>query len=205
MNYDKIKEYCDDRKISLPDLAKKIDLTKSGLYLAISKKTLTVEKLEKISNALEVPIWYFFDLDPETPYIKEIEQKNNTNKINEETLAQMTKVIDELTRKQENIKTVTYFYGLAREYVVLGLIELIHYEVMNNYLLDFLESTHDNAALEQYVKKMVPIMETRKKVDKLILGGYASYTHPGGPIKFEKLDGGPIELTSPKSNSDENR
>ncbi|MEI6143967.1 MAG: helix-turn-helix transcriptional regulator [Mariniphaga sp.] len=184
MNYEKIKEYCDDRGISLPELAKKIELTKSGLYLAISKKTITVEKLEKIATELKVPIWYFFDLDPEAPYIEKIEQQKKVNQINQESLEQMTKVIDELKRKLQNIKTVTYFYHGARELVAYGLIEKQHYDVMNHLLLDFLTSPHDDMAVETFVNKMSPIMDTRKKADNLIFMGSASQTKANGPIEL---------------------
>ena len=153
MNYDKIKEYCDDRRISLPELATKIGLTKSGLYLAISKKTLTVEKLEKISTELNVPIWYFFDLDPEKPYINDIEREKNRNKINEETLEQMTKVIAELKRKLDNISAVAMLFQLGREFYIYEKLSNEAYAMLINILNDFLNSDHDYNAHQIFVSK----------------------------------------------------
>jgi len=160
MNYEIIKKYCDDKRISLPELAKKVGLSKTGLYLAISKKTLTVEKLEAIVKELDVPIWYFFDLDPEAPYIKDIEQQKNRNKINETTLAQMGKVIEELKKRLDNIKTVTTMFIMSRELVVYGRIHKQKYEPLINTLLDFLESKHDDQANEKFMRAIGSIMNS---------------------------------------------
>lgn len=80
MNYKKIRELCELRGISIPELAEQINLTKSGLYLAISKKTLNVEKLESIAQIFNVPIWVFFNLDPEGPLKAKINELEEANK-----------------------------------------------------------------------------------------------------------------------------
>ena len=61
MVYNKIKTECNKQKISIPVLAEKINMTKSGLYKAIENKTLTIEKIQEIANVLGVPVIYFFE------------------------------------------------------------------------------------------------------------------------------------------------
>lgn len=60
MEYSKIRELCTSRGISIPQLAEKIGVSK-GLYTAIKNETLTVSTLEKIAEALEVPVCTFFE------------------------------------------------------------------------------------------------------------------------------------------------
>lgn len=60
MEYSKIRELCTSKGISIPQLAEKIGVSK-GLYTAIKNETLTVSTLEKIAEALEVPVCTFFE------------------------------------------------------------------------------------------------------------------------------------------------
>lgn len=61
MNYSKIKEILTSKGISLPQLADKIGMSKAGIYLAIDKKRLSIDTLEKIAEVLDVPVTIFFD------------------------------------------------------------------------------------------------------------------------------------------------
>ena len=60
MNYDKIKELADIHRISIPQLAEKVGMTKRGLYACIENNSLKVETLEKIAEVLQVSISTFF-------------------------------------------------------------------------------------------------------------------------------------------------
>lgn len=68
MNYNKIKEYCDQNRLSVSDLAEKSGVSVASIYRSISDESMKINTLEKIADALKVPIWYFFDLDPEEKY-----------------------------------------------------------------------------------------------------------------------------------------
>jgi len=61
MNFNKIAEFCDKNRISLPDLADQIGVSKPGLYRSIQNQSMKVETLEKIAKALNVSITQFFD------------------------------------------------------------------------------------------------------------------------------------------------
>jgi transcriptional regulator with XRE-family HTH domain len=61
LNYSLIKNFASENKISLKDLAEKINLSEQGLHSGIKNQTLSVTNLEKISKVLNVPISKFFD------------------------------------------------------------------------------------------------------------------------------------------------
>lgn len=60
MNYKAIKELCDTKRISLPDLSEQVGLSKTGLYKTIANSSMKVDTLERIAEVLEVPIFIFF-------------------------------------------------------------------------------------------------------------------------------------------------
>lgn len=62
MNYNKIKELAEEKRITIPQIAEKIGVSKAGLYVTLNKKTLSVAVLEKISETLDVSVNIFFDL-----------------------------------------------------------------------------------------------------------------------------------------------
>jgi transcriptional regulator with XRE-family HTH domain len=61
MNYNKIKDLADQRKIKIIELSEKIGLSKTGLYKTISNKSMKVDTLEAIAKELNVSITQFFD------------------------------------------------------------------------------------------------------------------------------------------------
>jgi transcriptional regulator with XRE-family HTH domain len=85
MNFNKIREYCEERKITIPELASRIGISEPGLYQVLRNKSMKVDLLEKISEVLDFPIWTFFDLDPGKELKVEIErlQKENNAMSNE--------------------------------------------------------------------------------------------------------------------------
>ncbi len=62
----------ESKKISVAQLASKINMTKGGLYATIDNQTMTIATLQKISKVLEVPVSVFFDeFDPNQEVTKE--------------------------------------------------------------------------------------------------------------------------------------
>lgn len=61
-------------------MAKEIGMSKPGLYLAIEKERLTVDNLEKIAKALDVPITSFFS-EEQVKNAQENITKKNENEI----------------------------------------------------------------------------------------------------------------------------
>lgn len=65
MNYQLIKILCKRRGFTESHLIRQIEMTPQGYYSARKKETLTVEKLEKISEVLKVNPCLFFRDDLE--------------------------------------------------------------------------------------------------------------------------------------------
>lgn len=63
MDYRKIENIYSKKGLSLTGLAKKIEMSPSGLYRSIENETLQVKVLEKIADVLEVPVTVFFEED----------------------------------------------------------------------------------------------------------------------------------------------
>jgi transcriptional regulator with XRE-family HTH domain len=99
MNFNKIKNICEQKGLTIPQLAEKIDLSEAGLYQSFRNQSMKVDILEKISTALEVPIWVFFDLNPESaiaPLKKENEELRGNLVILETTKAYLEKEVKDL-------------------------------------------------------------------------------------------------------------
>jgi transcriptional regulator with XRE-family HTH domain len=56
-----IKELAKEKRYSIRQLCKKIEISETGLYKTLKNNTLKVETLQKIADVLEVPITYFFE------------------------------------------------------------------------------------------------------------------------------------------------
>jgi len=71
MNLNKIRKIATDKKISLRDLAVKSKISEQGLHSILRRNNCSLENLENIANALNVPISYFLDdyKEPEKPVI----------------------------------------------------------------------------------------------------------------------------------------
>lgn len=61
MNYSNIEIIADNKRITIPQLAERIGMTKSGLYRSIEKETVSIKTIEKISEVLGVPVTIFFE------------------------------------------------------------------------------------------------------------------------------------------------
>lgn len=72
----KFKKYLDDNNFVVENVAKQIGLSKQGLYLVFKKEDINTDLLRKFSNAVGVPINYWFENEPAPPpATKTIEEK----------------------------------------------------------------------------------------------------------------------------------
>lgn len=92
MNFNKIKTICEDKGLPISVLADKIGLSEAGLYQSFRNKSMKVDVLEKIAAELDVPIWIFFDLDPEAaiePLKKELNEYRDKVSVQEQTISNL--------------------------------------------------------------------------------------------------------------------
>lgn len=108
-----IKNICEGKKISLPDLAKKIGMSKAGFYTSLNNNTIKVDTLQKIADVLEVDIKYFFGGDPST-------SSGEAKKVVE--LEKRVKELDEqLNDKKELIKHNTWIIETIKHAGIINL------------------------------------------------------------------------------------
>jgi transcriptional regulator with XRE-family HTH domain len=97
MNYYRIKIELETRGITVKDFCKQINLTEQGLYQMIRNESMKVDVLERISEALKVPVSYWFDIEDSIIDETTAVQKKNDN--NETTTAkQIDTVTNELNK-----------------------------------------------------------------------------------------------------------
>lgn len=63
MNYNKLQELIDGKKITKATVIKKTDITRPSLDSILAGNDFKVSNLEKLAKALKVPVGYFFDED----------------------------------------------------------------------------------------------------------------------------------------------
>lgn len=93
----RVKEICRERGITMEKLAGILDITPNTLTRNINGNP-TIETLEKISNALEVPITELFESAPKEGLIGIIRYNNDTYEIN--SIEDIKKLLAEI----ENVK-----------------------------------------------------------------------------------------------------
>jgi len=104
MNFNKIREYCEEKKITIAVLASQIGISEPGLYQVFRNKSMKVDVLEKIAEALNVPIWSFFDLDPVTPLNLEVEKLREKNEELDKALDAKQNVLNFHINKVEELE-----------------------------------------------------------------------------------------------------
>ena len=72
-NLNKIRALCETKKIHITELAKKCGITPQSVHDAINRNSTKTEYLEKMAEALGVPISYFFDEFETIPDAKDSE------------------------------------------------------------------------------------------------------------------------------------
>ncbi|MEI6060507.1 MAG: helix-turn-helix transcriptional regulator [Bacteroidota bacterium] len=94
--------------MSIPQLADKIGMTKRGLYSSIEKKTLTIITIEKIAEALDVPVSVFFDEQSFNWNNKELIAKNVTLDIRNQDLEENIKLLQDIIRTKKSLLRLIY-------------------------------------------------------------------------------------------------
>lgn len=72
MQQNYIKELCKLKKVRQTELAMLLGMREDSFSIALKRNTLSIAKLEKIADALDVPIWQLFASSEEV-------QKENNN------------------------------------------------------------------------------------------------------------------------------
>ena len=120
MNFSKIRLICEQKNIQFRTLIEKIGISEAGFYQILRTESIKVDVLEKIAAALQVPIWVFFDLDPEAPLKSEIDkmskelqyERNNNSILTNEMIHFRTEIdhhikfISSLLSNIDNQKTI---------------------------------------------------------------------------------------------------
>lgn len=92
MNFNKIKSICETKGLPISVLAEKIGFSEAGLYQSFRNESMKVDILEKIAVVLDVPIWVFFDLNPEAaiePLKKELDEYKEKVSVLDQTISNL--------------------------------------------------------------------------------------------------------------------
>jgi transcriptional regulator with XRE-family HTH domain len=106
----KISELCKRRKISAYDIAKHLNKTPQAVYDIFKRKSIDSNLLLLISNILEVPVTYFFDVSefPDATSQQLSENKNiqgsNFNSDHSECIRELLHLKEILALKEEMIE-----------------------------------------------------------------------------------------------------
>ena len=63
MDYSIIKDLLDERNMSFKELSDKLGVDRNNLYNSLTKGNPTLQRLEAVANALNVPVWRLFTTD----------------------------------------------------------------------------------------------------------------------------------------------
>ena len=115
MNYNKITEVLASNHLSVPQLALKIGMSKRGLYMGIKENSLRIDTLEKIAEALDVPVTVFFDEDQIINSKSELELRGEIEKLKSENDLNIKRVkeLQESVEDKKRIINLTYSHVLT--------------------------------------------------------------------------------------------
>ena len=140
-----IRELCKEKNISLKKLGEAIGITTpQGVQRMINENSTTIDRLEKISKLLNVPIWRFFEPDLETAYIMEIEQQKNRSKIIEESLEMMSKNNAELITQIKNMRMAITILTTQGMMLRTGTISLDVYDLLLKSMINYINSDYED-------------------------------------------------------------
>jgi transcriptional regulator with XRE-family HTH domain len=147
LDYNKIKHFCDLHRISIPQLAAEIGMTKKGLYLAMENRSLKIDTLEKIADALDVSVLEFFEDDSMNLMRLKVALLNEVDELKKH----ISLIDDKLQTRQTIINLVLFQLKtiIARhKNLVLekGELSKLGYENLEEFLSESLESI--NAILD---------------------------------------------------------
>ena len=165
MDFDKIKSLCLNKRITIPELSEKIGMSRAGLYTTIKNQTITVTTLEKIAEALEVPVSVFFESgsNQESEFLrKKMEEYKESYKSLLEVHAKLKNEYDNLLKisklnekvaESANKEAAAYYNIICMLYVD---VENLHFE-SDSYIETYIFNDHpeiedneDPALLEKY-------------------------------------------------------
>ena len=102
-NFLLIRTLCEERKMTMRELARRIGRDESTIQSAIRRGTTNTKTIEKIAEVLDVPVGYFFDSEPSRgPKMKQLPE-------NEETINYLKQILAE---KERTIKILMAERGL---------------------------------------------------------------------------------------------
>jgi transcriptional regulator with XRE-family HTH domain len=112
MNYYNIKLELEKRGIAVKDFCRQINLTEQGFYQMIRNESMRVDVLERISDALKVPVSYWFDteeyLQNETVCTTQFQKEKDNHLISSKHIdtvtAELNKLLKDLNRKRVSEK-----------------------------------------------------------------------------------------------------
>lgn len=98
MQQNYIKELCKLKKVRQTELAMLLGMREDSFSIALKRNTLSIAKLEKIANALNVPIWQLF-VSPEEvagggSFVAFIKDGSKTYHAN--NLSELERIVNEL-------------------------------------------------------------------------------------------------------------
>lgn len=102
-NFLLIRTLCEERKITMRELARRIGRDESTIQSAIRRGTTNTKTIEKIAEVLEVPVGYFFDSEPKG------DARPKSLPENEETINYLKQILAE---KERTIKILMAKQGL---------------------------------------------------------------------------------------------
>lgn len=95
----RIKDICQDKGITQKDLAEKLGITDISLNKTLRGEYPQLQSLEKIANALEVPITELFESTPKDGLIGVIRYNNKSYEIN--SIADIENLLKEIKKSNE--------------------------------------------------------------------------------------------------------
>jgi transcriptional regulator with XRE-family HTH domain len=103
MDYSRIKAELDRKKMSIRDLCYKIDVTEQGLHQMIRNKSMKIEVLERISQAVGRPMSYWFIDDQANsglnfPGYSDYTDRQITPNITHQKIDSLTKNLNEMLK-----------------------------------------------------------------------------------------------------------
>lgn len=91
-NFLLIRTLCEERKITMRELARRIGRDESTIQSAIRRGSTNTQTIEKIAAVLEVPVGYFFDTEP----VRDSSVKSLPE--NQETIEYLKQILEEKER-----------------------------------------------------------------------------------------------------------
>lgn len=151
---DLIKQLLKKKGITIQNLADCVKISNQGMQRIINEGSTTIERLEKISKCLEVPVSFFFPDDPNALlYFTEDDFTFAKHKIKEAGHDKYEKTI---------LNELTYFSrigGLTKEKMINYIIS--HYDDMDIHLRDIEE-------LKKSVNLLQKVIEQNEKIIDLL-------------------------------------